>query len=125
MAIGTVVTTSGVHAYTIGNQVTNAANHSITLSANDDADTAPTLTQTAESIVCYARNLDAYDDGFRIVCGDDLALQECSVKDHNSTLSWSYTPTTTGDWAGADPTSVGEALDRLAAAYTSSHVAVP
>jgi uncharacterized protein YjbI with pentapeptide repeats len=31
---------------------------------------------------------------------------------------WGYTPTTTGDWTGADPTTIREALDRIAAAMT-------
>jgi hypothetical protein len=90
----------------------NNGQYGITLSANDYADTAPTLSQTAETIVCYARNSDAYDGAFRIVAGDDLALQECAVCDHNGTLSWTYTPTTPGDWLVA-PTCVGEALDYL------------
>jgi hypothetical protein len=125
-AIGFNADSTAQGAVTIGHQADNASLYCITLAANDVAETTkPTLSQTAESIVCYARNLDAYDGAFRIVAGDDLALQECSVADHNSTLTWTYTPTTTGDWAGADPTNIGQALDRLAAAYTASHSAVP
>ena len=122
----------GAHTYVLGDQaeatasggvvighgVDNSAIECITISANDSADAKPSLSQTNESIVCYARNLDAYDDAFRIVAGDDLALQECSVKDHNSTLTWSYTPTTAGDWSVV-PADVGSALDTLATATST------
>lgn len=37
----------------------------------------------------------------------------------------SYTPGDTNDWAGGDPSTFTAALDRLAAAYTSAHGAVP
>lgn len=36
-----------------------------------------------------------------------------------------YTPTTAGDWAGTAPDRVGDALDRLAAAFTANALTLP
>lgn len=36
-----------------------------------------------------------------------------------------YSPATPGDWASPAPTTVAAAIDRLAAAYASSHAPVP
>ena len=36
-----------------------------------------------------------------------------------------YSPAAAASWAGTAPTTIAQALDRLAAAYTISHAAVP
>jgi len=114
--LGDQATATAAGAVVIGHRMQSAGTESVTISANDSNDVAPSLSQDPETIHLYARNLDAYDGAVTIWAGDDLALQSCQVLDHNSTLSWSYTPSVTGNWTGADPTSVGEALDRIAAA---------
>ncbi len=48
-----------------------------------------------------------------------------SVTQITSNGNLAYFPTNHGDWAGADPTTVFDALNRLAAAYTASHTPVP
>jgi hypothetical protein len=81
--------------------------------------------------------LDTGEIGFasdenRVFIGNDLtlypqtgpepSLTEIVTKDANCKISTSqlegsinYTPSTTSDWSGTPPTTIGEAIDRLAA----------
>lgn len=126
IGIGIEANAAGFDSISIGQRTRNDAAGCITISANaSGASTANggVLSQAANTIVCYANNTDAYDDAVRIVAGPTTGTRECSVKDHNSTLSWSYAPTTPiPDWRdllplfAPAPSNIGSALDTLASA---------
>jgi hypothetical protein len=124
IGIGSEASASGFDSISIGQRTTNNAAGCITISANKDGGpsaSSSVLSQAPSTIVCYANNTDAYDDAVRIVAGPTTGTQECSVKSHNSTLSWSYAPTTPiPDWQDLlppltpAPSDIGSALDTLA-----------
>lgn len=66
----------------------------------------------AESLTLLARHGDVADDAIILSARDAANLQSCSVKDHNGTLTWSYSPTTPADWSTA-PADIGTALDDI------------
>lgn len=70
-------------------------------------------TSGSEKIYLYGRNSGNYDDAVEIIAGPNTALKTTTIKEHGSTLTWSYTPTTPGDWI-TPPTTIGGALDTLA-----------
>jgi hypothetical protein len=82
------------------------------ISAVSGANTRPTASG-AETITLFARNGGNYDDAVKVLAGDSASSKSVSVKEHGSALTWSYTPTTPGDWSSA-PDNIGDALDTLA-----------
>lgn len=52
-------------------------------------------------------------------------IEAAFARQRNDLQTQAYTPATSGDWAGTAPTTIAEAIDRLAAAYAASHAPVP
>lgn len=75
-------------------------------------------TSGTERVHIYARNEGNYDDGIQVISGDAASTKLLTSKEHGSVLTWSYTPTTSGDWITA-PDNIGDALDALAAGGAS------
>lgn len=56
---------------------------------------------------------------------DNGAATQLLTAIHNSSTTWTYNPQTPGNWNAAAPTTLAQAIDRLAAAYNASHGPVP
>ena len=123
LAIGSGSSVSSQYATVIGNGTISgtAATSGMLLSACTNVSNKVALGDSAkERIYLHAANNGSYDNSVVIYAGFNATKKETSIKEHGSSLTWSYTPTTSGDWTGlpsapSAPVNIGTALDLLAA----------
>lgn len=119
MALGRNTSVNTDESIGMGQVNITTNNCQVVIGAILNTNTSPNIQNGEETITLFSRNGGGYDDGITITSGDASSRQSCTTKDHNSTLSWSYTPTTNADWSSV-PDNVGEALDTLASDISGS-----
>lgn len=113
LAIGRQALASSSECIAIG-KINSSSSLGSNISIGACSSTNPRITTSgSERVFLYGRNSGNYDDAVQIIAGPDTTLKTATIKDHGNTLTWSYTPTTPGNWISA-PASIGDALDSLA-----------
>ena len=92
---------------------------SVLISASNNSSDIIHPTSSPEKVIIFGRNGGDYDDGIILATGENSSKKYGYVKEHNTGLTWSYDPTTSGDWTGlpsapSAPVNIGTALDLLA-----------
>lgn len=111
IVIGTGSRSDAKEGIVIGHAYADIHDSQIVISATKSTETRPYVADGGENITLIGRNGGDYNRAVKIEAGEPT--QSCEVKDHNGTLSWSYTPTDSGEW-DTTPSNVGEALDEIA-----------